>query len=117
MSYRYFELEDFRCRCGCGGNEIEPWFVQVLDNLREKIGRPMIISSGWRCVKHDKSYGGKGNHVTGLAADIITPDSNMRFNFIYYARDFDIHRIGLAHLYTHLDVIHAGAPQEVAWLY
>ena len=46
----------------------------VLDPLREKWGRPIIVTSGYRCVAVNKSVGGVtgSQHVKGEAADIVT---------------------------------------------
>jgi len=45
---------------------------QVLEPLREHIGEPIIISSGYRCPELNKLVGGAKNsqHMTGEAADI-----------------------------------------------
>ena len=44
----------------------------ILDPLREKYGKPITISSGYRCQELNKIVGGSKNsqHVKGLAADI-----------------------------------------------
>lgn len=44
----------------------------VLDPLREAYGRPVYVSSGYRCDALNKAVGGAKNsqHKTGLAADI-----------------------------------------------
>lgn len=44
----------------------------VLDPLREAYGRPIFVSSGYRCEALNKAVGGAKNsqHKTGLAADI-----------------------------------------------
>ena len=45
--------------------------VHCLQPLRDKIGKPIIITSGYRCDKVNKLVGGKINsqHKTGQAAD------------------------------------------------
>ena len=56
--------------------------IFCLQPLREKIGKPIIISSGYRCDKLNKLVGGVSNsdHRFGAAADIHTksdkPDDN-----------------------------------------
>ena len=48
-------------------------FIDMLDDLREKLGFPFIITSGYRCPKHNKEVsntGEAGPHTTGRAADI-----------------------------------------------
>lgn len=44
----------------------------VLEPLREKIKRPVIINSGYRSARLNKAVGGVSNsyHLRGLAADI-----------------------------------------------
>lgn len=43
-----------------------------LDEIREKYGKPIIITSGYRCSELNKKVGGKANsfHLKGLAADL-----------------------------------------------
>lgn len=49
---------------------------QVLEPLREHVGEPVIISSGYRCPKLNAAVGGVKNsqHMKGEAADIHMPD-------------------------------------------
>ena len=119
MSWKYFEYDDFKCKCGCGTNHMRYTFIDLLDEIRTAIGRPMIITSGYRCEEYDHKFGGKGNHTTGLAADIHTPDGSMRFKLIEQSmvHKKTIKRIGLARTFTHLDAIDEGKPLRVAWLY
>ena len=44
----------------------------ILDPLREKYGKPIIVNSGYRCKVLNKVIGGSKNsqHCCGLAADI-----------------------------------------------
>lgn len=44
----------------------------ILDPLREKYGKPIIVNSGYRCPKLNKCVGGvsTSQHVKGQAADI-----------------------------------------------
>lgn len=46
----------------------------VLDPLREKFGRPIMVNSGFRCSVLNKAVGGAATsqHMTGEAADIDT---------------------------------------------
>lgn len=46
----------------------------VLDPLREEWGAPIIVTSGYRCVRLNAAVGGarSSQHVTGQAADIHT---------------------------------------------
>ena len=46
----------------------------VLDPLRKKLGKPIIVTSGYRCEELNKKVGGvpTSHHVLGYAADIVT---------------------------------------------
>lgn len=57
---------------------------KVLDPLREAYGKPIIVTSGYRCEKLNKAVGGAASsqHVKGEAADIRsvadTPEENQK---------------------------------------
>ena len=46
--------------------------LKILDPLREKYGKPIIVNSGYRCPELNKAVGGSktSDHQYGLAADI-----------------------------------------------
>lgn len=50
--------------------------ADYLDVIREKVGKPIRISSGFRCPVLNKAVGGVPNsqHQKGLAADLICAD-------------------------------------------
>jgi hypothetical protein len=50
--------------------------ADYLDAIREKVGKPILISSGFRCPVLNKAVGGVSNsqHQKGLAADLICAD-------------------------------------------
>ena len=50
--------------------------ADYLDVIREKVGKPILISSGFRCPVLNKAVGGVSNsqHQKGLAADLICSD-------------------------------------------
>jgi zinc D-Ala-D-Ala carboxypeptidase len=70
--YPNFLREEFTCRCGCGRNEMKPEFLERLQALRSVYGKPMAVTSGYRCPQHPKeaAKAQPGMHTTGLAADI-----------------------------------------------
>ena len=47
--------------------------TEVLEPAREKLGKPIIVTSGYRCPALNKAVGGVGNsqHMTGQAADLV----------------------------------------------
>ncbi len=73
MTWRYFKFEDFACKCGCGSNLIDGTFIDKLDELRERCGFPIPITSGYRCPEWNQKVsttGPAGPHTTGHAADL-----------------------------------------------
>ena len=66
-----FSKAEFACSC-CGQVHVEPTLVAGLQALRERIGKPIHITSGYRCPKHNAAVGGvpKSQHLLGKAADI-----------------------------------------------
>lgn len=75
MAWRHFKYDDFDCAC-CGKNWTDKALIDKLDNLREELGLPITIKSGYRCEKHNKDVGGvKGSqHTLGRAADVGCSD-------------------------------------------
>lgn len=59
-------------------SNLEKLVDNVLDPLREWYGKPIYISSGYRCPKLNKAVGGVANsfHTKGFAADIDMGDKN-----------------------------------------
>lgn len=68
---RHFPREEFLCPC-CGQEDMDPHFVRRMDAGREATGFPWVVTSGWRCERHNAEVGGHPNsyHVLGLAADV-----------------------------------------------
>ena len=64
---------------------------EVLEPLREYIGNPITISSGYRCPELNKLVGGVRNsqHKFGRAVDICTQsESVLMLSFVWLAREF-----------------------------
>lgn len=76
---KYFDEKEFVCRC-CGRIpdearlNVEALVENVLDPARQMFGGPVVVNSGYRCPKHNKTVGGVANsqHMKGEAADITT---------------------------------------------
>ena len=58
--------------CSLWSNDPESPSGMHFDEIREKDGKPIIITSGYRCQELNKKVGGKSNsfHLKGLAADL-----------------------------------------------
>lgn len=68
---KYFKKSEFTCKCGCGSNNISLELVKIADEVRKHFGKPMTITSGTRCSKHNKNVGGvsTSRHLSGKACD------------------------------------------------
>lgn len=55
---------------------------KILDPLREEYGRPIVVTSGYRCEKLNKKIGGskKSAHIYGRAADIRSSNYDRELN-------------------------------------
>lgn len=70
-SYQNFSADEFNCS-HCGKNEMQPDFLQKLQTLRSVYGKPVRITSGYRCPEHpiEAKKTQPGAHTSGRAADI-----------------------------------------------
>jgi len=71
-AFKHFSRAEFACKCGCGRADMRPGFIGRLQALRIAYGKPMIITSGFRCPDHpvEKAKATPGAHSQGIAADI-----------------------------------------------
>lgn len=111
----HFNVSEFRCKCGSAHDTlISDELVQQLEKLRKALCCSKInISSGYRCISHDKAVGGSGTgqHTKGKAADICCYDhaGNPIDNKIVCCTAEDIGFHGIARIagngtYTHVDM-------------
>ena len=65
----------------------------VLQPLRNALGCPIVITSGFRCAILNKKVGGQSNsqHLIGQAADLVVPQKNLKdvFNYIKSHLNYD----------------------------
>jgi len=118
FSSKYFKLAEFQCHCGkCPPSEPSPDLVTRLDQVREAVGEPVVLSSAIRCKDYNDKVGGVGDsaHVLGQAADISVPDSTYRYKLLHPV----VHRFqryGIGKTFVHVDVS-TTLDQHVAWTY
>lgn len=69
-----FNEREFACR-HCGAVHIEPELIKRLQALRDVLGKPITVTSGYRCPAHNKAIGGakQSRHMQGQAADLVVP--------------------------------------------
>ena len=119
--FRYFKSKEFDSPDDPGsGSEMDKLFVARLDQLRDTVGEPLRINSGFRTEKRNASAAVKGKknsaHLRGLAADILCTNSKLRFKILLAAVYMGFQRIGIGKTFIHLDD-DSSLPREVIWLY
>lgn len=69
---KHFKVKEFACKDGSQVVFIDDYLVSILDILRNQIGKPVIINSGYRTPTRNKAVGGAkySYHMRGMAADI-----------------------------------------------
>ena len=69
---QHFKVKEFACKDGSQVVFIDEHLVTILDILRNKIGKPIIITSGYRTPEWNAKCGGAkySYHMRGMAVDI-----------------------------------------------
>lgn len=84
---------------------IDGTLLSILDKIREHIGEPLYVSSGYRCRPHNEDIGGVSDsqHIHGRAADVYALDvSPLRIAAL--AEMYGADGIGLYDDFCHIDV-------------
>lgn len=70
---KHFKKSEFSCKDNCGLNNINISLINILENIRNHFNKPIIITSGCRCYRHNILVGGVSNskHLYGKAADFV----------------------------------------------
>ncbi len=73
-----FKVNEFSCHGNecCSATKIDSELVGYVQKIRDHFGKPVTVTSGYRCQKHNKAVGGASdsNHTKGMAADIVVQD-------------------------------------------
>lgn len=69
---RHFKVKEFACKDGSPVVFIDDYLYTILDILRNKLGKPIIITSGYRTPEWNRKCRGAkySYHMRGMAADI-----------------------------------------------
>ena len=108
---KHFKRTEFACKCGkyCNGypTEMKQIVVEVADRIREHFGKPVIVSSGVRCTKHNKNVGGVSNsrHLYGKAMDICVQGVSSLTLLAYIKQQPEIaYTYAIDSNYCHMDI-------------
>ena len=63
-----FKVSEFSCHCACGYNVIDQRVIDMAQTIRDAIGIPIHVNSGYRCEKHNAASGGvkDSSHIKAL---------------------------------------------------
>lgn len=119
---RDFRAAEFDCQ-HCGARGIHQAFVECLQGLRDAIGKPLVITSGFRCVRHpiEARKAKPGRHTEGIAADLRAIGAPLSTLYRTVLQEFpEFTGIGVAphQNYIHLDTRPIPKGQRaVVWSY
>lgn len=93
-------------------------FMERLDAARAYAGIPFVVTSGFRCQKHNKIVGGTptSSHLSGCAVDIKCVKSSSRYRIIAALIRAGFHRIGIRKDFIHVDE-DKSKYSDVLWIY
>lgn len=121
-----FSYKELKCKCGkCGSNgaEMNREFMDALQRLREKFGKPLVISSAYRCKNHpvERNKTTIGAHVMGVAVDIAILGTDAVELLQLAMQDpvfkgFGVSQKG-ASRFIHLDSGGGNLPRPMIWSY
>ena len=104
---RYFKPREVACP-HCLVERMDLNFMKRLDDAREQFGRPIIVTSGYRCETHNQSeeVGGSPTsaHLKGLALDVSDKKDPVYRGALIEAcqlaglRQFEVSRDGHLHI-------------------
>ena len=123
MTWKNFKLEEFSCK-HCGKNEINHKLIDKLQLLRDDLGFPLVISSGYRCSEHpiEAKKSKPGTHAEGIAVDIAVSHEKA-IHVVYKAIAHGFKGIGVNQKgngrFIHLDIAEMGdsRPRPHIWSY
>ena len=125
-----FKTSEFVCPC-CGKDGIDLRIPLKLQQIRDIVKIPMMVTSGYRCEKHNRAVGGSENstHMKGLAADIYVAGPRSAYEIVQAAfkiggiEGIGIKQEGSKHKrFIHFDVWaekfnEPGVPRPALWTY
>lgn len=100
-----FHSVEWECRCGCREDfPIDMEQVHFLEDLRDRLGRPVTITSGYRCEEYNKKVGGAkhSQHRLGTATDIIVRGMDV-YELYEIVKPMNPKGLGLYENFLHID--------------
>jgi uncharacterized protein YcbK (DUF882 family) len=81
-----------------------PTFLNKLDQLRDLVREPLIITSSYRSEEYNKAIGGspKSQHLIGNAVDLSCTNSTLRHKIVMEATSLGL-SVGINDTFVHVD--------------
>jgi zinc D-Ala-D-Ala carboxypeptidase len=100
-----FKLYEFECKDGSHLVKVDENLVEKIQKLRDYLGKPIIVVSGYRTPEYNKLIGGapKSQHMQGKAADIKVTGVSP-YEVAKAAKTIGFNGIGIYPTFTHIDV-------------
>lgn len=116
-----FKRSEFACNgldCCDHSAPVMPDLIKVLQAIRDEFGVPVIINSGYRCIKYNGNAGGSSSswHTIGGAADCAILVGVTTEKVFSFARN--LHQLGAFGFYDshfHIDVRPRAAGRITVW--
>lgn len=101
-----FKLYEFECKDGNHEVKVHLELIEKLQKLRDLVGKPIKINSGYRTKEYNAKIGGspKSQHVEGTAVDLALPTGISVDKFADYAEKVGFRGIGKYPWGIHVDV-------------
>lgn len=103
----HFTAGELHCKCGRCAGFINAQALRRLEQVRERIGQPFVLTSAYRCPAHNQAVGGAGAslHMLGCAFDVSWQGwpAELREWFVAEARAAFGGGIGLYANWCHVD--------------
>lgn len=116
----YFDSTEFDCHGSgcCSTTKINETLVKYLDKIREHFGKPITVTSGYRCPTHNARIGGAtgSRHSKGDAADIVVSGVAPR-EVAKYAESIGIMGIGLYETSSDGHFVHIDTREKKSFWY
>lgn len=110
---KYFSFKELECKDGiCKEQFMNDQFLDMLDEVRELYGQPILVTSAFRCAHHQNTLRQKGyetasgtsSHEQGIAADIRPTTMEFMPQLLGAVQQvFKNYSIGVASGFIHVD--------------
>ena len=99
-----FSESELVCSC-CGESGVQQWALDKLQAIRDDYGKPMTITSSYRCSDHpvERSKAKAGTHNMGIAFDVHVHSGNERYELVSLAMKHGANGIGVDKNFVHID--------------